>query len=123
MYRFVFKDGHPAIARVLQQRGVEVVATDGASAHRNFESPAIAGRKKCASNDVLRKGAHLAGHTEPFERWPAVGIEDVTADFMAWELSVFDKSDRKPLLCAASCGRCARRAATNHNEVKLQLRN
>ena len=117
-----FKDGRPAVARVLQQRRVEEAAADGASPQGNVEGRAVARGEERAGNYVVRQGADLAGHAEPFQRRPAVGIEDVTADFVSREMSMFDHGDGEAALSAQRTRSRAGGTTTNYNEVEFLVR-
>ena len=121
MDRFAFDDMHSARARVIEQRRIQQAAADGhrPARQRYGESLTARGGEAGAFNCLLGQLPYFPCHAESFKDRPAVRVDDIAADLVAWKPGVLDQCDPQPPLRTSRGGGRAGRSAANHHHVEL----
>ena len=106
---------------MIEQRRIQQAAADGHRPARQGDGERVTARcgEAGAFNYLLGQLLYFPCHAESFEDRPAVRVDDIAADLVAWKPGVLDQRDPQPPLRTSGGGGRAGRPAADHDYVKL----
>jgi hypothetical protein len=121
MDSFAFDDVHPARARVIEQRRIQQAAEDGHRRARQGDGESVTAHcgEAGAFDCLLWQFLYFPGHAEPFKDRPAIWVDDIAADLVAWKPGVLEQCDLQPPLRTSRGGSRAGRPAADHDHVEF----